>query len=219
MISTRLVCFGICLFLLFESFAQAQDPTDILDYGDAWVLDTFYAKAVKANIDGATVSDAANNFAQKNMEWILAYLATLAAEAEISGGSSNIIVAASEAVVIGTDYFYWEMENWDNPDSVTYGVRFAQGGPIARLGQDSELTPYTLPLPGVQVGSHRGFRVNLAVDYFTTAETVRILAILEQIDSDAPTWASLSESERVNRLWLQNDPINKRMGPSAFRMR
>lgn len=215
----RLVSCGICLFLLSEQAGQAQDPTDILDYGDAWVLGTFYSNAAKANIDNATVSDAANNFMQKNMEWILDYLANLAAEAEVSGGSSNIVVAASTAIVIGTDYFYWEMENWNDPTSVTYGVRFAQGGPIARLGPDSELTPYTLPLPGDQVGSHRGFRVNLADGYFSTAETVRILAILEQIDSDAPTWASLSEATRVNRLWLQNDPLNKRMGPSAFRMR
>jgi len=197
---------------------QAQDPTDILDYGDAWVLGTFYAKAVKANIDDATVSDIANNFTAKNMEWILDYLANKAAKAVVSDGSATNIIAASESVVIGTDYFLWEMPNWNTPGAVTYNVRFAQGMPIVRLGPDSELTPYTIPLPGVTVGSHRGFRVNLAEGYFTTAETVRIFAILEELESDRPAWNSLYTAWD-HGLWKQNDPQSRRMGPSAFRMR
>jgi hypothetical protein len=147
--------------------------------------------------------------------------------AEISGATSEsgsgssgavageTIVAVTDLTIAGAGYYRYLFPNYADPGSPFYSKAFKGGTPIVRIGPDAEFTPYVLLLPGATVGSHRGFRVNLASgETFSAAWELRILGVLE--DADGIPWSNLS-SDRAGGVQFYSDPLSTRVSGRFLR--
>lgn len=127
---------------------------------------TFSAAEFFGGVDDATVSDAAANYTNDNLEWILANIAARVAVLEAASGgggsitldhstySDEITVSAGESEVIFT------LAGWDTEGSNNYDRVFVTGQPVVYNESNGAFyTEYVTLLDGWTTGSHRGGRI------------------------------------------------------------
>jgi len=99
-----------------------------------------------------------------------------------------------DTTTTGADFYEYVLAHYDNPDHPeAYGRQFMPGSPVVRVHETGELTPYVIRQPGLVIGSHRGFRVNLSPGRtFSTDYDVRLVLSMESLlPDDALLWADL----------------------------
>jgi len=168
---------------------------------------------------GSTVYSATENkiYVFDGTAWAEVSSATSETGDETGGETvaADTILAVTDLTIVGAGYYRYLFPNYADPGSPFYSKAFKGGTPIVRVGPDAEFTPYVLLLPGATVGSHRGFRVNLASgETFSEAWELKILGVLEDID--AIRWSDLC-SNRAGGVQMYSDQLSTRMSGRFLR--
>jgi len=126
--------------------SAAQDPTDVIGYGDKWLYGNLTLQGLFGNVDSATVTDSAGNFAQDNLEWILDYLATNA--------PASAVVEATAGTVSGNVWRHYFGSGKRLTTSWPFTVVIG-GAPYQEIGESLHV------LPGAWPGADAGIEVHL----------------------------------------------------------
>jgi len=171
------------------------------------------------DIGSATVIDTAGNFADDDIESVLAYLAD-----NVGGGTtttttssetSDIIVSVSDITDVGTTSWQYEIQSWADSGGVYYGKVFDRGSIRLTMDEGLDFTPYINYLPGATFGSERGVRINLrSGDTFSDERIVRFFSLLDDAGGvdisalsrakDSKTGISTPVLIPTNRLFTTN---------------